>query len=287
MKALFEILQKIPWFIWLLALMFLLRKIKVRRPRRDTDFQETETRIDGSEDEETEPEEPSSAEDKGRRGEDLIAEILRDSVTGEFELLRNVYIPNGDTTSEVDLVMVHERGIAVFESKNYGGLIFGSKDGLNWVQRFPNGERHSFYNPIRQNESHIKALSRYLYIPRLYFCSYVVFSDRCRLENVPESDCVSVITRTSELEEDLERFFYKWPSRFRGKRIAEITEKLRPLTNVGREIKEKHVADIRKAQNSAICPFCGGRLVKRRGKYGEFWGCLSYPKCKFKRKMEE
>ncbi len=29
------------------------------------------------------------------------------------------------------------------------------------------------------------------------------------------------------------------------------------------------------------CPKCGNLLVKRCGKYGEFWGCSSYPDCKY------
>ena len=30
-----------------------------------------------------------------------------------------------------------------------------------------------------------------------------------------------------------------------------------------------------------ICPKCGGKLIKRIGKYGEFLGCVNYPKCKY------
>lgn len=30
-----------------------------------------------------------------------------------------------------------------------------------------------------------------------------------------------------------------------------------------------------------VCPKCGNILKKRNGKYGEFWGCASYPDCKF------
>lgn len=29
------------------------------------------------------------------------------------------------------------------------------------------------------------------------------------------------------------------------------------------------------------CPKCGGRLVKRKGRYGDFVGCENYPKCKY------
>lgn len=36
-----------------------------------------------------------------------------------------------------------------------------------------------------------------------------------------------------------------------------------------------------------ICPQCGGSLKERTGKYGNFFGCSNYPKCKFVRKMNE
>ena len=31
------------------------------------------------------------------------------------------------------------------------------------------------------------------------------------------------------------------------------------------------------------CPECGGELRERNGKYGEFWGCRNYPRCKYTR----
>ena len=31
------------------------------------------------------------------------------------------------------------------------------------------------------------------------------------------------------------------------------------------------------------CPKCGNVLRKRKGKYGEFWGCMSYPGCTYTR----
>lgn len=29
------------------------------------------------------------------------------------------------------------------------------------------------------------------------------------------------------------------------------------------------------------CPKCGNALKKRSGKFGEFWGCMSYPNCRY------
>ena len=34
-------------------------------------------------------------------------------------------------------------------------------------------------------------------------------------------------------------------------------------------------------RNVKKCPRCGNVLRKRNGKYGEFWGCMSYPDCKY------
>ena len=31
------------------------------------------------------------------------------------------------------------------------------------------------------------------------------------------------------------------------------------------------------------CPNCGGVLVKRKGKFGAFWGCSSFPRCRYTR----
>lgn len=33
--------------------------------------------------------------------------------------------------------------------------------------------------------------------------------------------------------------------------------------------------------DGGICPQCGSKLVLRNGKYGDFYGCSGYPKCRF------
>lgn len=39
-----------------------------------------------------------------------------------------------------------------------------------------------------------------------------------------------------------------------------------------------------KVEEKDICPQCGSPLVKRNGKFGAFYGCSSYPGCKFTRR---
>ena len=52
------------------------------------------------------------------------------------------------------------------------------------------------------------------------------------------------------------------------------------------ELKETY-GDELKAERFT-CPLCGGKLVKRSGQYGEFWGCENYStiRCTFKRKTK-
>lgn len=34
-------------------------------------------------------------------------------------------------------------------------------------------------------------------------------------------------------------------------------------------------------KKTEVCPKCGGNLVEKTGRYGNFFGCSNYPKCKF------
>jgi len=34
------------------------------------------------------------------------------------------------------------------------------------------------------------------------------------------------------------------------------------------------------------CPVCGNLLVKRNGKYGEFYGCKDFPRCRYARNIQ-
>ncbi|MBQ4094207.1 MAG: NERD domain-containing protein, partial [Oscillospiraceae bacterium] len=116
-------------------------------------------------------------ENAGQFGE-FATEYALDSMltTDLYMVLKNLYVPYRGKTSEIDLVMVHEKGIFVFESKNYSGWIFGSADQPYWIQSLQNGDKNRFYNPILQNKTHIKALAEYLQLPETAFSSYIIFS---------------------------------------------------------------------------------------------------------------
>ncbi len=35
-----------------------------------------------------------------------------------------------------------------------------------------------------------------------------------------------------------------------------------------------------------VCPQCGGAMVRRHGKYGDFWGCTNYPNCRHTERID-
>lgn len=48
--------------------------------------------------------------------------------------------------------------------------------------------------------------------------------------------------------------------------------------------KEKVSAPV-SAEKEILCPECGQPLKKRSGRYGEFWGCSGFPRCRYTRNV--
>ncbi len=204
--------------------------------------------------------------------------LTNNNLDGELIVLKNLYIPLQTRTTEVDLLMIHEKGIFVFESKNYSGWIFGSTEQLNWTQALPGGKKNQFYNPIRQNQTHIRALAEYLKKPVAEFTSYIVFSERCTLKKVPEDTHNVVIVRRPNMLKKLRAALKAAQPKYTLDEIQSIADSLREFTFNDASKKQQHIKNI-----ETKCPFCGSELVLRKGKYGQFWGCSAYPRCKFTR----
>lgn len=223
-------------------------------------------------------------ENKGQYGEYATEYALgHDNVPGYGKTLHNVYVPYQGRTSEIDVLLLHEKGLFSLESKNYSGWIFGSADQQKWTQCLQSGEKHSFYNPIRQNLTHCKALAEYLGVERGAVSSYIIFSQRCELKRVPDDTPQYKIVRRQNLLKCLRRDLEERPVRFTPAQVDGFAQKLAALAQATPEEKQVHVEQIRERTQGTVCPFCGGQLVRRKGKYGEFWGCSAYPKCRFTR----
>ena len=185
--------------------------------------------------------------DVGAYGE-YLTQYLFNSVRfkGYYKTLQNIYVPYKDSTSEIDVLVAHKKGIYVIESKNYSGWIFGSENQQQWTQMLHKNAKERFYNPIRQNKTHIKALSEYLQIEPSKMKSYIVFSERCELKKVPENTDRYVITKRNYLLDLINRDMTDKQDIFTDEEIDEIARKLEPLTNASQEVKDKHIENIEK-----------------------------------------
>jgi len=244
---------------------------------------------------------------KGRLGEFYTYKYLN-ALSGYKRYLFNLYIPksNGETT-ELDVVLLHESGIYVLESKNYSGWIFGTETQQYWTQTLPAGKKRSrknqFYNPIMQNKTHIKWFQTFLADQTLPFYSYIVFSDRCTLKNITLTSGQHYVVNRYNLLSAIRQNAAKAGMQLSPDKIDLLYEKLYPLTQVDEAKKIMHIQNIQEKHHKGfakttpdsteiqkdvktVCPRCGGKLVVRTAAKGNrkgkrFLGCSNYPKCRY------
>ena len=190
---------------------------------------------------------PPSPEARGMIGERDIANVFETLAQNGFvgSAVRNVYIPKEDGTfSEIDVVYVCSKGLFVVESKNYSGWIFGSEDEQNWTQRFVTGTTESFYNPIKQNEGHVRYLKKYLKVP-LRITPIVVFSNNCELKQINlKSSPKPTVIQLRELYNFVANQWRFAPDVLSGEQIIMVASMLENLANVSDDVKKAHVARV-------------------------------------------
>ena len=231
---------------------------------------------------------PHHAQGKGHFLEYLIEYALSNGkLPGRSRIWSNVLVPKGGAVvdeAELDVLMLHERGVFVFESKNYSGWIFGSEGQRMWTQSLNRVTKARFYNPIMQNAAHVRALSERLVVPAEAFTSYIVFSDRCELKRVPERGGAWRVCHKDDLLRLVRADLDGREAAFNGLQYKTLEERIEQLAAESTsEAREFHAQDVRIATAGDVCPWCGGKLVERSGRYGKFLGCSGYPRCRFTR----
>ena len=228
----------------------------------------------------------NAASDIGKKGEDEVSCVLNSLPQGYF-VVNNAIIPDQVVdpskkyTTQIDHVVVSPYGIFVIETKNYKGLILGTEKSKEWKEVFRTTPEHYFYNPIKQNWGHIFALAEHLRLNTRLFKPVVVFSDKCEL-NVKTTTPVVYL---SDLKEHILSYSQELIPR---KNVEKINDRLCKIILDGAELEDKHIQSIGErlsekedALREGKCPRCGGKLKLRNGKYGAFYGCSNYPRCRF------
>ena len=131
-----------------------------------------------------------------------------------YKVLNDVLLPStGNTkTTQIDHIVVSNYGIFCIETKAYQGWIFGNTNQEQWTQVIYRYKK-KFYNPLRQNFAHIKAIENLLR-PRLKksIISLIAFPNADKLK-ISGTDCVGyardivhkIESYTEQIYSDVER----------------------------------------------------------------------------------
>ena len=186
--------------------------------------------------------------DKGKRGEYELYKSLRCYEDEGYKFLFNLYLSKEDgKTTELDVVMITNKVVFVFESKNYKGWIFGNDKQKYWTQCLYNGNKASrkekFYNPVWQNRTHCKTLQEYLPLDT-EIVSVVLFSNDCELKKLTVSSSDVMVAKRDEAKNIVDYVLEN--SLSHDLDIAQIYEMLFPYSQVSCTVKQKHIEDISK-----------------------------------------
>ncbi|MDY4884997.1 MAG: nuclease-related domain-containing protein [Alphaproteobacteria bacterium] len=114
----------------------------------------------------------------------LILTLLKSGIHPQA-IFHDLYITKNDGKfSQIDLVVATRVGIIVFEVKDFSGWIYGKGNQTKWTQVLAYGnEKYRFYNPIMQNNTHIKQLRQKLK-ENVPFYSVIVFYGNSELQDI-------------------------------------------------------------------------------------------------------
>lgn len=217
----------------------------------------------------------------GAKGEKKVNSILSSLPKRKYKIINNIIFQTPKGTTQIDHIVVSKYGVFVIETKNYKGIIYGDEGREYWVQNL-SGEKHSFYNPIRQNMAHIRAVRKYTKkYEKLPVISMIAFSDQCMLDVYTYTQVVYF----SQL--------YRAIRRYRRRRISKRTrdEIYQSLLDAGlstrqeqkdhRSFVKENVREYGNKIKHRICPRCGHRLVKRRRNHSRVLVCKNRKYCSF------
>lgn len=219
---------------------------------------------------------------KGKFSENLVYHKMLE-LPDEYTIFNDLLFQSNGRSTQIDHIVVSPYGVFVIETKGYKGWIMGGENAEYWTQVIYKS-KHQFYNPIRQNEGHVRFLRHLLkssvHIPII---PIVVFNDSADIKvNITNH----IVVNRCDLTESI--LSYRTPLLNQVTIDWIVTTIYASCSMAEKEDLKQHKRHVRNQQRRSsqmiqqgICPKCGGRLISRQGKYGQFYGCSNYPSCKF------
>lgn len=229
------------------------------------------------------------AERIGENGERTVSFYLADLECDDYQVFNDLLLRDGNYTTQIDHIILSRYGVFVIETKNVHGKVYGSGNAEFWKQYLPDlgykrygtTQEQQLRNPLWQNAGHIKSLRRLVFDNDIPIHGIVVFPYETDLYVTADQPVLKMWQVVPYIKQYRDKVLSDDQLGFYRRRLLEVistteSDRQQHLNNVNRN-KERRDA----AVASGRCPRCGGSLVLRTGKYGQFYGCSNYPKCNF------
>ena len=221
----------------------------------------------------------STPKAKGKAGENYIQKIIQNTIHGNGYILKDYLFSVNGKSCQIDHIVICANGVFVIETKNFSGRIYGSEEQREWTQVLANGQvKNKLYNPLKQNLTHIYMVKKIL--PQNVFPIPLVVFVQGNIGYLSTDKVLTPVGLKRELLRPRETVLS-------AEQQQAVYNKLISAVTVGENAETEHILSIHRMQEDialGICPRCGGKLVERQGKYGRFFGCSNYPKCRFTKK---
>lgn len=231
---------------------------------------------------------PTLNELTGSFGE-WLAKMYAKTLPGAL-VLHDVLIDGADGyTSQIDLVLIGNRGIYVVEVKMYAeAKVYGDRQKAKWYY-YNHGKKYEIYSPLKQNQKHVEYLKTFLKdfgeVP--CFSVIAMICDDFKLSGESVANTI-VCNSLPGMEKAIYKIAEDKPEVWDDAKKQEIFNYIQNNQHAGKEIRAEHknqvinyTNDLEELKRQKKCPYCKTDLVLRNGKYGQFYGCSNYPKCKY------
>ncbi len=180
-------------------------------------------------------------------GNEFIPTISKKKKFGEFlaftyleeyeiyrKLITNRKLLRGDQSAvTLELVMINEGGVYIFDVNNYKGIIEGDEAEESWKHTYKNKEQ-KLKNPFRVNEERIQLLKKIF--PEIHesrMKSFVLFNNDCTLEIEQRDFEGGVMLKMKELIKYFNEEFLNSEKIFTKKEIDNLYEVIKKQTVQG------------------------------------------------------
>lgn len=231
---------------------------------------------------------PTLNEISGNIGE-RMAKVYAKTLPGAL-VLHDVLIDGADGyTSQIDLVLIGNRGVYVIEMKMFDDAkIYGDTKNSKW-NYYKHGKKYEIYSPLKQNKKHIEYLKGFLKefgdVP--CFSIIVMVCDDFKVSGEKDGNTI-VCNSLPAMERAIYQIAEDKPEVFDDIRKREIFDYIKANQYIGKEARSVHKQNViaykenlEEMKNQKNCPYCKTELVLRKGKNGEFYGCKNFPKCRY------